>query len=120
MSPLHGGVNEKIEGFFDICKILGLNGKQGVIIPRKNIKNLTLKKETIEAVKTGKFNIYTIDNIEDGIETLTGLPTGELQPDGNYPEGTLNFLVSRRLEELSEAVKEKKDEDNKNSKKNDA
>lgn len=115
-----GGVNEKIEGFFDICKILGLNGKQGVIIPRKNIKNLTLKKETIEAVKTGKFNIYTIDNIEDGIEILTDLSAGELQPDGNYPEGTLNFLVSRRLEELSEAVKEKKDEDNKNSKKNDA
>ncbi len=80
-----------------------------------------LKKEVIEAVKNGKFNIYSIDTIEDGIEMLTGMPAGELQPDGNYPEGTLNFLVSRRLQELSEAIKGKKDkEKNTDNKVNDS
>lgn len=106
-----GGVNEKIEGFFEVCKLNKLNGEHGVIIPRRNIKNLMLKKEVMEAVKNGKFNIYAIDNIEDGIEILTGMPAGEIQPDGNYPEGTLNFLVSKRLQELHEAVKEKKEEE---------
>jgi lon-related putative ATP-dependent protease len=113
-----GGVNEKIEGFFEVCKLYNLNGEHGVIIPRRNIKNLMLKKEVIEAVRNGKFNIYAIDNIEDGIEILTGMPAGELKPEKDYPEGTLNFLVSKRLQELSEAVKEKKDEEKgKNNKK---
>jgi lon-related putative ATP-dependent protease len=106
-----GGVNEKIEGFFDVCKILDLNGKQGVIIPSRNVINLMLRKDIVEAVKAGKFTIYSIDNIEDGIEILAGMPDGKLQPDGSYPEGTLNFLVAKRLEELSEAMKEKKDKD---------
>ncbi|MCK5511466.1 MAG: AAA family ATPase [Thermodesulfovibrionia bacterium] len=102
-----GGVNEKIEGFFEVCKLNNLNGEQGVIIPKTNLINLILKKEVVEAVKDEKFNIYTIDNIEDGIEILTGMPPGELQPDGNYPEGTLNFLVSKKLQQFSEALKEK-------------
>jgi len=112
-----GGVNEKIEGFFEVCKLYNINGGQGVIIPGRNIKNLMLKKEVIEAVKNGKFSIYAIDNIEDGIEILTGMPAGELQPDENYPEGTLNFLVSKKLQELFEAVKEKKDEEKEKNKK---
>ena len=112
-----GGVNEKIEGFFAVCKISGLNGEHGVIIPRKNLKHMMVNKDVIEAVQDGKFNIYTIDNIEDGIEILTGMSAGELQPDGNYPEGTLNFLVSRRLEELSKALKETEDENGKKNKK---
>ncbi|MEF9426317.1 MAG: AAA family ATPase [Candidatus Mariimomonas ferrooxydans] len=105
-----GGVNEKVEGFFEVCKLRSLDGEHGVIIPGKNIKNLMLKKEVIEAVKNGKFNIYSIDTIEDGIEILTGMPAGELQPDGNYPKGTLNFLVAKRLRELAETMKGKKDE----------
>ncbi len=103
-----GGVNEKIEGFFEICKINKLNGKQGVIIPKSNIKNLMLKKEVIEAVKKKKFSIYAIDNIEDGIEIFSGMPAGELQPDGKYPKGSFNFLVSKRLNELSKAGPGKK------------
>jgi lon-related putative ATP-dependent protease len=113
-----GGVNEKIEGFFKVCKLSNLNGEHSVIIPRRNIKNLMLKKEVVEAVKDGKFNIYAIDTIEDGIEILTGMPAGELQSDGNYPEGTLNFLVSKRLEELSKALKGKKEEEEEEEKYN--
>jgi lon-related putative ATP-dependent protease len=111
-----GGVNEKIEGFFEVCKSLKLGGEQGVIIPKANIKNLMIKKEIVEAVKSGKFHIHAIENIEDGIEILTGKPAGELQPDGNYPEGTLNYLVSKRLQELSEALEEKDKKENKNDK----
>ncbi len=103
-----GGVNEKIEGFYEVCKLNGLTGEQGVIIPSRNLLHLMLKKEVIDDVVNGKFNIYAIDNIEDGIEILTGMPPGELQPDGTYPEGTFNYMVTKKLEELSEAVKEKK------------
>ncbi len=106
-----GGVNEKIEGFFKVCKISGLDGTQGVIIPSRNIKNLMLKNEVVTAISEGKFHIHAIDNIEDGIEILTGMPAGGLQPDGTYPEGTLNFIVSKKLEELSAVLKEKKEEE---------
>jgi len=109
-----GGVNEKIEGFFKVCKIHGLNGEHSVIIPAKNLQNLMLNKEVLDAVQDGQFHIYAIDNIEEGIELLTGMPAGDLQPDGTYPEGTLNFLVSKRLQELSEALKEKKEEEKEN------
>jgi lon-related putative ATP-dependent protease len=102
-----GGLNEKIEGFFEVCKRLKLDGEQGVIMPRANIKNLMVKKDVVDAVKNGKFHIYTINNIEDGIEILTGKPAGEIQPDGNYPEGTMNYFVSKKLQELSEALDEK-------------
>jgi lon-related putative ATP-dependent protease len=116
VQPIGGG-NEKIEGFFEVCKLGTLNGEHGVIIPRKNLINLMLKKEVSDAVEKKKFNIYTIDTIEDGIEIYTGLPAGELQPDGNYPEGSFNFMITKRLEELSEAVKEKKDEEEEENKK---
>ncbi len=112
-----GGVNEKIEGFFEVCKLNGLDNNHGVIIPAKNLIHLMLKSEVVDAVVKGKFNIYAIDNIEDGIEPLTGMPAGELQPDGTYPEGTFNFLVAKRLDELSKALKDKKEEDGENNKK---
>lgn len=105
-----GGVNEKIEGFFELCKLRGLDGSHGVIIPSKNIKNLMLKKEVVEAVKDGRFSIYPIDIVEEGLEILTGMTAGELQEDGTYPEGTVNYLVMKRLTEISEAMKEKKPE----------
>jgi predicted ATP-dependent protease len=114
-----GGVNEKIEGFLEVCKLNGLNDGHGVIIPSKNLIHLMLKSEVIEAVEAGKFNIYAIDNIEDGIEPLTGMPAGELQPDGAYPEGTLNFLVAKKLDEFSKALNDKKEENGeRNNKKN--
>ncbi len=106
-----GGVNEKIEGFFDLCKSRGLNGEHGVIIPRRNIKNLILKKEVVEAVKDGRFHIYAIDRMEEGLEILTGLKAGELDENGLYPEGTINYLVTKRLTEISESMEKKKDKD---------
>lgn len=112
-----GGVNEKIEGFFEVCKLNGLNNNHGVIIPSKNLIHLMLKSEVIEAVAAKKFNIYSIEKIEDGIEPLTGMPAGEIQPDGTYPEGTFNFLVAKKLEEFSKALKDKKDENGEKDKK---
>ena len=83
-----GGVNEKIEGFFQICRIRGLNGSHGVMIPIQNVKNLELSDNVIQAVKDGLFHIYAISTIEEGIEILTGVPAGKKDKDGNFPAGT--------------------------------
>lgn len=115
-----GGINEKIEGFFDLCKFRGLNGSHGVIIPRRNVKNLMLKSELIEAVREGKFNIYPIDRVEEGLEILTDFPAGVLRDDGTYPENTINHLVVKRLTEITEAVKEKKEEEKEKKAKEDS
>jgi len=104
-----GGVNQKIEGFFELCKIRGLDGSQGVIIPKRNAKHLVLKQEVVEAVREGKFSIYTIDTMEEGLELLAGMPAGELQEDGTYPEGTINYLVAKRLAEIGKALEKKKE-----------
>lgn len=96
-----GGVTEKIEGFFDVCKSKGLNGENGVLIPYQNVKNLTLKDEIIEAVKVGKFHIYPVSTIDEGIEILTGIPAGVADENGNYPDGTINYLVSKKLEKFA-------------------
>ncbi len=106
-----GGVNEKIEGFFDICKARGLTGEQGVIIPRANVKHLMLRADVVEAVANGQFAIYAIETVDEGIELLTGIPAGERDESGAYPEGTLNFLVEQRLAKLAEHEKGKKDEE---------
>jgi len=106
-----GGINEKIEGFFDLCKFRKLDGDQGVIIPRRNIKNLMIKKDLVDAMKKGKFTIYPIDRVEEGLEILTGMPVGTLKEDGTYLEGTINYLIVKRLTEISEAVREKKEEE---------
>ena len=106
-----GGINEKIEGFFDLCRLRGLDGSQGVIMPARNVKNLMLKKDVVEAVKEGKFFIYPIQRVEEGLEIITGMQVGGLREDGTYPEGTINYLVVKRLTEISEAVKEKKEEE---------
>lgn len=109
-----GGVNEKIEGFFDLCNSRGLNGEHGVIIPRRNIKNLNLKWEVVEAVRDGRFNIYAIDRMEEGLEILTDLKAGELDEQGLYPEGTINYLVTKRLTEITESMEKKKDKESDN------
>jgi lon-related putative ATP-dependent protease len=101
-----GGVNEKIEGFFEICKLSGLNGKQGVMIPDSNVQNLMLKEEVLEAIKKGKFHIYPVKTINEGIEVLTGEKAGERNKDGSFDEGTVNYLVQQRLAEFAEKVKE--------------
>jgi len=101
-----GGVNRKIEGFFEVCKAKGLNGEQGVIIPASNVRHLMLKQEVIDAVREGKFHIWPVETIDQGIEILTGVPAGEEKPEGGYPEGTVHYLVEKRLTELAEAAKE--------------
>jgi lon-related putative ATP-dependent protease len=111
-----GAINEKIEGFFDLCRLKGLEGNQGVIMPSRNIKNLMLKKDVVEAVKENKFFIYPIQRVEEGLEIMTGMQAGKLRDDGTYPEGTLNYLIAKRLTEISEAVKEKKKKDKKEKK----
>lgn len=92
-----GGVNEKIEGFFDVCAHDGLTGKQGVVIPRTNVDNLMLRADIVQAVEEGRFTIYAIDTVDDGIEILTGVKAGKLDNKGNYPKGTVNYLVEESL-----------------------
>ncbi|MEZ4598668.1 MAG: ATP-binding protein [Syntrophotaleaceae bacterium] len=99
-----GGVNEKIEGFYTVCKAKGLTGEQGVIIPAKNVQNLMLRREVIAAVRDKKFHIWAVDHVDQGIEILTGLPAGEKQEDGTWPEGTINALVDGRLRQMAEGI----------------
>ncbi len=101
-----GGVNEKIEGFFKVCKLKGLTGKQGVMIPHQNVKNLMLSDDVIEAVKNNKFHIYAVKTIDEGIEILTDIPAGEADEQGNYPEGTIHYMVNKRLKEIYDKLKE--------------
>ncbi len=100
-----GGVNEKIEGFFDVCQARGLTGEQGVMIPASNMDNLMLREDVVTAVKSGQFHIWTIETIDEGIELLTGVPAGVADESGNYPEGTVHHTVQKRLLELAEEMK---------------
>ncbi len=100
-----GGVNEKIEGFFQICKMRGLTGEHGVMIPQQNVKNLQLSDEVIDAVKNKLFHIYSVSTIEEGIEILTGVPAGKKDKDGHFPRGTVNYLVEEKLRKYSEFSK---------------
>lgn len=100
-----GGVNEKIEGFFDVCKAKGLTGRQGVIIPCQNMRNLMLREEVVDAVRQGQFHIYAVRTVDEGIEILAGVAAGEKAADGSYPEGTVNYLIDQRLSELAEGLR---------------
>lgn len=97
-----GGVTDKIEGFFKVCKAKGLNQENGVLIPYQNVKNLSLSDEIIEAVKNGNFHIYPVSTIDEGIEILTGMKAGTLNEDGIYEEGSINYLVSEKLKGYAE------------------
>ena len=92
-----GGVNEKIEGFYQICKARGLNGSHGVIIPIQNVKNLNLSDEVVNSVKSGKFHIYAVSSIDEGIEILTDVPAGKKDKNGNFPAGSINYLAYEKL-----------------------
>jgi len=96
-----GGVNEKIEGFFDVCKSRRLTGDQGVIIPYQNVKDLLLRPDVIEAVEKGKFHIYPIKTIEEGLEILTGRPAGKRLPNGRFTKGSVLAAVDDRLREMA-------------------
>lgn len=102
-----GGVNDKIEGFFGVCKMRGLDGSHSVIIPKQNVRNLNLSNEVVEAVKEGKFHIYAISTIDEGIELLTGVPAGSRDENGNFPAGTINYLVYNKLKKYAEVSRKK-------------
>lgn len=116
-----GGANEKIEGFFDVCKGKGLTGDQGVIIPHQNIQNLMLRNDVVEAVKKKRFHIYPVKTIDEGIAILTGVKPGERKEDGTFEEDTVNYLIDKELQRLAKswktftasADKEKEKEENK-------
>lgn len=97
-----GGVNEKVEGFYEVCKAKGLTGEQGVVIPHQNVKNLMLKKEIVQAVKEGKFHIYPVETIDQAIEVLTGKEAGTRSDSGKFKRGTVNYLVDNKLRQYAE------------------
>jgi predicted ATP-dependent protease len=101
-----GGINYKIEGHFDVCRLKGLTGEQGVLMPRSNLRNLMLRPDVVDAVKAGKFHIYAAATIDEGIEVLTGVAAGERNRDGSYPGGSVNSLVQKKLQQYSEQQKQ--------------
>lgn len=101
-----GAVNEKIEGFFDVCKARGLAGEQGVLIPAANVKHLMLRNDVVQEVRAGRFFIHAVEDVDQAIELLTGVPAGVPDAEGNVPEGTVNYMVSAQLMLLSQMRKE--------------
>ena len=97
-----GGVNEKIEGFFDVCEERGLTGEQGVLIPASNTKHLMLRRDVVEAIDRGEFHVWPVETVDQGMELLTGQTMGQRDEEGRYPEGTINYLVEERLAELAD------------------
>jgi len=106
-----GGVNHKIEGFFEVCRAAGFTGKQGVMIPHQNVIDLMLNEEVIEAVKKGKFHVYPVKTIDEGIEILTGVSAGARKKDGTYPKDTVNYQVDQRLQQYAEKWRQFKNTD---------
>jgi predicted ATP-dependent protease len=100
-----GGVNLKIEGFYDVCRARGLTGTQGVLIPRRNAKDLMLRHDVVEAVAKGMFNVYAISTIDEGVEILTGKPAGKRTSKGTFPAGSVHYLVNKRLIEFGKGQK---------------
>ena len=101
-----GGVNEKIEGFFDVCKIKGLSGSQGVMMPASNVEDLMLREDILEAVAAGKFHIWPVAKVEEGIEILTGMTAGHRNGDGTFQAGTVFARVDERLSKMAHMMKE--------------
>ena len=101
-----GAINEKIEGFFEVCRQAGFSGEQGVIIPKSNIENLMLKHKVVQTIKEGKFHIWPITNIDEGIEILTGYPAGKPLKDGSFTKKSVHYLVDLRIDELNKNIKQ--------------
>ena len=110
-----GGVNQKIEGFYDCCKAKGLTGNQGVLIPESNVNDLMLRKDVVEVIAKGKFRVYPVKTIDQGIEILTGVPAGEPDAQGNYPQGSVHHLVHEKLGELALGLKKFGEDEDKES-----
>ena len=103
-----GGVNQKAEGFFDVCRMQGLTGKQGVLIPESNVNDLMLRKDVVAAIEAGKFHIYPVRTVEEGIEILTGVPAGVQDDEGKSPPDSVYGRVDARVREMAKAVKEQR------------
>jgi predicted ATP-dependent protease len=101
-----GGINQKIEGFYDVCRLKGITEAQGVLMPKSNLRNLMLRPDVVQAIKDGKFRIYAVSSIDEGIEVLTGVPAGERGPDGRYPDGSINGRVEKKLRQFSEQLRQ--------------
>ncbi|HEU5171071.1 MAG TPA: AAA family ATPase [Gemmatimonadales bacterium] len=97
-----GAINEKVEGFFEACRLTGLTGQQGVVIPAANVRHLVVRREVVEAVAAGKFHVYPVETVDQALELLTGLPAGQRDPSGEFPEGSVNQLVASRLRDFAE------------------
>ena len=106
-----GAVNEKIEGFFEVCRQRGLTGTQGVVIPALNVRNLMLREDVVEAVQAGQFSIYPVETVDEGLEFLTGIPAGERDADGAFPAGSIHARVQERLQKFADCAKTERDED---------
>jgi len=100
-----GGVDEKIEGFFDVCRARGLTGDQGVLIPAANVHHLMLRADVVEAARAGRFHVWAVETVDEGIELLTGTPAGEAGPDGRFPDASVNARVAARLADLAEKAR---------------
>jgi predicted ATP-dependent protease len=105
MQPI-GGANQKIEGFYDICRVKGITGQQGVIVPIRNVEDLMLREDVVEAVAAGKFHVLPVATVEQGIEILTGVRAGERQDDGKFEAGTVFGLADTRLREMGRILRE--------------
>ena len=101
-----GGINEKIEGFFDVCKIEGLTGSQGVLMPASNVEDLMLREDILEAVGAGKFHIWPVEKVEQGIEILTGRAAGQRDGEEKFEEATVFGLVDERLRAMANTMKD--------------
>ena len=117
-----GGLNEKIEGFYDVCRTKGLTGKQGVLVPQSNVQDLMLRKDLQDAVKAQKFHVWPIKHVDEGIEILTGVKAGKLLKSGKFEKGSINYLIEKKLEDIEKKLKElsgeeKKSNNNNNNKK---
>jgi predicted ATP-dependent protease len=100
-----GGVNQKIEGFFEVCRAQGLTGEQGVLIPRSNARHLMLRADVVDAVRNGQFHIWAVTTVAEGIELLTGVRAGARDFDGQFPEGSVSECVERRLREFAACIR---------------
>jgi predicted ATP-dependent protease len=97
-----GGANEKIEGFYQVCKVKGFTGEQGVVIPHQNVRNLMLKKEVLEDIRNGKFHIYPVETVDQALKIMTGKEAGSRGDSGKFKRGTVNYLVDRKLKAFAE------------------
>jgi predicted ATP-dependent protease len=101
-----GGINVKVEGFHDVCRAIEFTGTQGVVVPARNIQNLMLRPDVVQSVRESRFHVYEVTSVDQALELLTGLPAGVLSTDGGYPEGSIHYMVDKKLDDMAEAMRQ--------------